>query len=287
MIVVIGATGHIGAELISILSREGVAAIAVTRDERRTQFLPGIQWMTADLAEPASTERVLRGVRDLFLLTPNGEDLADLQIGAIRAARGAGVERIVKLSALGASDHSQSPIGRAHYQAETELLNSGLKWTILRPHVFMQNLLEQAPTIVKEGRIYAASGDGKIPFVDTRDIAAVAAATLTKPGHDGRKYVLTGPEPLSYADVARILSEVVGRPVEYVALSLDEARGRMMQAGAPLSTIEGMIALAAYQRAGGPTALVHDTVERILGRPPRSFAEFAKDHRRIFQGPPQ
>src|SRR5947208_15414729 len=89
VIVVIGATGHIGAELISILSREGVAAIAVTRDERMTPFLPGIQWMTADLAEPASTERVLRGVRELFLLTPHGDHRPVLHIGAMRAARGA------------------------------------------------------------------------------------------------------------------------------------------------------------------------------------------------------
>ncbi len=148
----------------------------------------------------------------------------------------------------------------------------------------MQNLLDQAPSIGREGRIYAASGEGKIPFIDTRDVAAVAAVALTQTGHEDKKYVLTGPEALSYHDVARIVSEVVGRPVEYVAQSPEEARDRMALAGAPSWAIESMLALATYQRAGGPTAVVHDTVDRIIGRPPRSFAEFAKDHASIFQG---
>ena len=284
MILVFGATGHIGGELISILSSEGVPTVAVTRAPGRERVLPGIRWTKADLAEPASIEGLLAGVKTMFLLTGNGPDLAALQITAIRAAAKAGVQYVVKLSALGASDHSKSPIGRAHYEAEQELIASGMRWVILRPHVFMQNLFDQTPSIVREGRIFAASGDGKVPFVDTRDIAAVAAATLTHSGHDGKKYVITGPEALSYFDVARILSGAVGRPITYVALSLEEARERMVRAGEAPWAIEGLLALAAYQRAGGPTAAVHDTVRQVLGRPPRSLAEFAKDHAHMFRG---
>jgi len=114
----------------------------------------------------------------------------------------------------------------------------------------------------------AASGDGRIPFIDTRDIAAVAAVALTRSGHDGQKYILTGPEALSYYDIARILSDVTGRPVEYHD-RFDEGRDRN--------------SLAAHQRAGGKTAIVHDTVRRICGRDPRSFAEFASDHADIFR----
>ena len=226
---------------------------------------------------------LLSGVRTMFLLTGNHSDMARLQITAIDAAARAHVEYVVKLSALGASDHSQLPIGRAHYEAEAALMASGMRWTMLRPHVFMQNLLAQAPAIVREGRIVAASGDGRIPFIDTRDIAAVAAAALTRSGHEGQKYILTGPEALSYYDVARILSDVIGRPVEYRDLSLDQARDRMTRAGAAPSSVEGSLALAAHQRAGGKTAIVHDTVRQILGRAPRSFAEFAKDHAYIFR----
>ena len=223
-------------------------------------------------------------MKAMFLLTGNGPDLAALQASAIHAAAKAGIELVVKLSALGASGHSKSPIGRAHQEAEDALIGSGMRWVILRPHVFMQNLLDQAPAIAREGRIYSASGDGMVPFIDTRDIAAVAAVTLTRSGHEGKRYVLTGPEALSYHDVARIVSEVVGRPIEYRALSLDEARERMTRAGDPQWAIEGLLALAAYQRAGGPTAVVHDSVRAILGRPPGSFAEFAKDHARQLRG---
>jgi uncharacterized protein YbjT (DUF2867 family) len=284
MILVFGATGRIGGELISILSSKGVSTVAVTRAPEQARPLPGIRWAKADLAEPASMEGLLGGVKTMFLLTGNGPDLAALQITAIRAATRSGVEYVVKLSALGASDHSKSPIGRAHYEAEQEMVGSGMRWVILRPHVFMQNLLDQAPTIARAGRIFAAAGDGKVPFVDTRDIAAVAAVTLTHSGHDGKKYVLTGREALSYFDVARILSEAAGRPVTYVPLSLEEARDRMNRAGEAAWAIEGQLALAAYQRAGGPTALVHDAVRQLLGRPPRSLAEFAKDYATAFRG---
>lgn len=283
-ILVFGATGHIGGELISMLSSEGVSAVAVARAPERARPLPGIRWAKGDLADPASLDGLFDGVKTMFLLTGNGPDLATLQLTAIRAAVKSGVEYVVKLSALGASDHSKSPIGRAHYEAEQALIGAGMRWAILRPHAFMQNLLDQAPAIVRDRRIFAASGDGKIPFVDTRDIAAVAAVTLTHSGHDGKKYVLTGPEALSYFDVARILSDVVGRPITYVPLSIEEARERMTRAGDPPWAIDGILALAAYQRAGGPTALVYDTVQEILGRPPRSLAEFVKDHAKTFRG---
>ena len=268
MILVFGATGTIGEELLSILSRDGVPAVAVTRGPAPEQARPGIRWVQADLSAPASIEEVLSGVRSMFLLTGNHPDMARLQITAIDAGARAGVEHVVKLSALGASDHSRLPIGRAHYEAEAALIASGMRWTILRPHVFMQNLLAQAAGIVREGRIVGASGDGRIPFIDTRDIAECAAVALTRSGHDEQKYILTGPEALSYYDIARILTEVIGRPVEYHD-RFDEGRDRNT--------------LAAHQRAGGKTAIVHDTVRRILGRDPRSFAAFARDHADIFR----
>jgi uncharacterized protein YbjT (DUF2867 family) len=152
---------------------------------------------------------------------------------------------VVKLSAFGASPRSNSLIGRLHYQIEKELEESGMAWTMLRPHHFSQNQLSQATNIIKDGVVYSSSGDGKIPFVDTRDIAACAAVALTRPGHDGQKYIPTGLEALSHYDTARILSDVIGRPVEYYD-RFDEGRDRNT--------------LAPHQRAGGKTAIVHDTV---------------------------
>jgi len=284
MILVTGATGHIGSELVRLLSGKGASVRAVTRDPQRAQHLPGVDWVKGDLREAGSLASLFRGADRMFLLTSNSEDMRTLQVNAIRAARAAGVAHVVKGSALGASDHSKSPIGKAHYEVERALQESGIAWTILRPHVFMQNFLDIAPTIVREGRIRAASGDGKIPFVDARDIAAVAAIALTAPGHEGKWYVLTGPEALSYGDVARIIGKAVGRPVEYVAESLEEARERLVRAGAPPWMIESTLALAAYQRAGGPTAEISKTIKEVLGRPPRNLTRFVQDYTSVFRG---
>jgi uncharacterized protein YbjT (DUF2867 family) len=283
MILVTGATGHIGSELVRLLSGKGASVRAVTRDPQRAQNLPGVDWVKGDLREAGSLASLFRGADRMFLLTSNSEDMRALQVNAIRAARAAGVAHVVKGSALGASDHSKSPIGRAHYEAESALQESGMAWTILRPHVFMQNFLEMAPTIAREGEIRAASGEGKIPFIDARDIAAVAAITLTSAGHEGKKYVLTGPEALSYGEVAKMIGSEIGRPVEYVAESLEEARERLLRAGEPPWGIESMLALAAYQRAGGPTAVISEAVRELLGRPPRSFSQFVQEYASAFR----
>src|SRR3989454_7315388 len=284
MIVVTGATGHIGSELVRLLSAKNVSVRALTRDPRRAQPMPGVEWVRGDLADAESLPGLFRGASRMFLLTSNSEDMRDLQVNAIKAARAAGVAHMVKASALGASGHSKSPIGRAHYEVERALQETGIAWTILRPHVFMQNFLDTAPTIAREGRIRAASGDGKIPFIDARDIAAVAAVVLTTLGHEGKRYVLTGPEALSYGDVARIIGKAVGRPVEYVAESLEEARERLVRAGAPPWMIDSALALAAYQRAGGPTAEISRTVQEVVGRPPRTLGQFVQDYASVFRG---
>src|SRR3989475_7775697 len=284
MIVVTGATGHIGNELVRLLAEKNVPVRALTRDPRRARSMRGVDWVRADLADADSLPRLFRGADRMFLLTSNSDDMRALQVNSIVAARAAGVAHVVKGSALGASDHSKSPIGKAHYEVERALQESGIAWTILRPHVFMQNFLDIAPTIAREGRIRSPSGDGRIPFIDTRDIAAVAAVALTAPGHEGKKYVLTGPEALSYGDVARIIGKAVGRPVEYVAESLEEARERLVRAGAPPWMIDSALALAAYQRAGGPTAEISRTVQEVVGRPPRTLARFVQDYASVFRG---
>ncbi|MGH7601534.1 MAG: NmrA family NAD(P)-binding protein, partial [bacterium] len=218
----------------------------------------------------------------LFLLTGNVENATELQHNAIAAARATGVTHVVKLSAFGASSHSNSLIGRWHHQIEKELQESGLAWTMLRPHHFMQNLLAQAENIIKDGVVYSATGEGKIPFIDTRDIAAVAAVTLTQSGHTGKKYVITGSEALSYRQATEILGTAIGKRLRYHDESFDEARARLTQAGQSSWLIESMLALAAYQRAGGPTETITGVVADLTGKPPRTFAEFAHDHAAVF-----
>ena len=173
-------------------SQQGVAARALVRNPQRAQNLPGITWVTGDLAKPETLPTAFKGAKTLFLVSSIGEDTVALQHNAIEAARNAGMTHIVKLSAFGASGHSTAPICLWHYQVEKEMQESGMDWTILRPHHFMQNLLTQTQHVISDGVVHSASGDGKIPYIGARDIATSAAVTLTEPGHHGKKHVITG-----------------------------------------------------------------------------------------------
>ena len=284
MILVTGGTGGVGSELLRLLSKAGIVTRALARHPQRAQALPGITWIAGDLSKPGTLTSAFEGARTLFLLTSYYEDMVELQHNAISAARAAGVTYVVKISAFAASDHSRAPVGRWHYQIEKELQESGLGWTILRPHHFMQNLLAQAEYVRTEGVVYSASGDGKIPYVDGRDVAAVAFATLTQPGHLGKKYVVTGSEAISYRQAAEIIGAAIGKPVRFVDESPDEARARRVREGLPPAVVESALAIAAYQRAGGKTVTITSTVTDLTGRPPRTVGEFVREHADLFRG---
>jgi len=284
-IVVTGGSGTIGSELLRLLSARGVAVRGLSRRPSSGAALPGVEWVAGDLADRDALPGLFAGAERLFLLAGNVADAVRLQKNAIAAAKKAGVLHVVKLSALGASDHSQSVIGLWHWIVERELAASGMAWTFLRPHHFMQNLLDQRRAVAAEGVVRSAAGDGRIPFIDTRDVAAVAAEVLTGAGHGGKIYALTGPEAFSYRDATALLAEAIGRPLVYVAETPDEHRVRRRAAGDPEWSIAAQLAIAAYQRAGGPTEATTATVEEVTGRPPRSFRVFARDHAESFAQP--
>jgi len=284
MILVTGGTGMVGGDIVRLLSQQGVAARALVRNPQKAPKLPGITWVTGDLSKPETLPAALDGADTLFLVSSIGEDTVALQHNGIVAARDAGIKHIVKLSAFGASDHSKAPICLWHYQIEQEMKESGMDWTILRPHHFMQNLLTQTQYIVNDGVVYSASGDGKIPYIDARDIAAVAVVTLTQPGHRGKTYVITGSEALSYREATEIISKTIGKPLRFIDESSDDARARRKREGYPPAIIESAVAIGAYQRAGGKTVTITNVVADLTGRPPRTFPEFARDHVAMFRG---
>ena len=284
MILVTGGTGMVGGEIVRLLSQQGVAARAVVRNPQKAQDLPGITWVTGDMAKPETLPAAFEGAKTVFLVSSIGEDTVALQHNATEAARDAGVERIVKLSAFGATDHSNAPICLWHYEIEQEMQQSGIDWTILRPHHFMQNLLTQTEYIINDGVVYSASGDGKIPYIDARDIAAVAAVTLTNPGHHSKIYVITGSEALSYRQATEIISNTIGKPLRFIDETPAMARARREREGYPPAIIESVLAIGAYQRAGGKTVTITSVVADLTGRPPRTFAEFARDHAAVFRG---
>jgi uncharacterized protein YbjT (DUF2867 family) len=285
LITITGSTGTIGSELVRLLSSAEVAVRAVFRDASKTKSLPGVAWTSADLADDRLLEAAVAGTDRLFLLTDNAPGFAKLQIRIVRAAESLRVAQIVKVSALGASAHSRSWIAREHRLIEDALESTSVPWTILRPHAFMQNWLEEAAETVRtRGTIESPIGNARVPFIDARDVAAVAAEALLNPeAHAGQKHSLTGGEAVRYTDVAKAIASAIGSEVSYRPITMDEARANLESRGLHGDHVNALMAILSYQREGGPTEVVSPAVERILRRPPRTVGEFVRDHAAAFR----
>ncbi len=285
MILIIGATGTVGKEVIRILSPAGITAKAFTRNrERAATLLPhDVHIMQGELDDVASLKTALNDVSRLLLITPSDPQQVSWERNVISAAAESGIRRIVKLSTLGANPDSSSLIARWHGQSEANLKSSGIPYTILRCHNFMQNTLAFAPSIAAEGAFYAPLADAKIAMVDARDIAEVAVKVLTEESHRGRIYRLTGAEAVSYHRVADLLSEAIGREVKYQSITLRTAKENMIEKGFPSWEVEELLNLYVQFRQGGGERVWND-IPDILGKPARSFAQFVKDYAYMFRG---
>lgn len=285
VITITGSTGTIGSELVRLLSKAKMPVRAVMRNFDKIEELSYVSWLKADLGDEELLDNVMAGTQRLFILTGNHPGFGAVQKNLISKAKKYGVQHVVKLSALGATPRTKSPLAKEHYEVEQVLEQSGLPYTILRPHAFMQNWLrEVADTVQKEQKIYAAVGDGRVPYIDARDIAAVAAEALLNPeNHKNKYYVLTGGKAVSYYDLADALSKVTNQEVHYEALSMDAMRKRMEKQGMKKKMINSYLALAAYQKKGGPTERTSDDVENVLGRSPLSISDFARDYKEHFK----
>ncbi len=210
-ILVTGATGTVGRDVVKLLSKKGAAVRAGVRDQAKTRqrFDDDIALATFDFENESSFAAALDGVEKVFLLPPLLPNQVELTNAFVDAAKHAGVRRIVKLSAIGVDGEIQFTVGKWHAANEQHIRESGLAFTFLRPNSFMQNFITYFPP--RDGAIYLPWGNGTASFVDTRNIASVAAEVLTSDGHEEKIYILTGPAALGIAEVARILSEAVGR----------------------------------------------------------------------------
>jgi uncharacterized protein YbjT (DUF2867 family) len=286
MILVTGGTGTTGKEIIAELQNLGAAGVrALVRDTAKASFIRGAGFETVegDFDRPETLDAALAGVERALLLTPPSPKTFEFQRDFIDSAKRAGVRRVVKFSAFGADASAPEGFGKWHGQAEDYLKQSGLAWTMLRPNFFMQNLLGQARQIAAEGRIYQPVGDASASFIDVRDIAAVAARTLVEEGHEGEAYVLTGPEALSYADVAAKLSEATGREVSYVPISPEQFRQGALAAGLP-EWLVGALERLNEIFAAGYAAEVTDHVRSVGRKEPITFDQFARDYAQAFEG---
>lgn len=233
MILVTGATGKVGSAAVRELRGRGVPVRALVRDPDRARPLAqlGAEPAVGDLTEPATLDAAMAGIDTLVLIGPGGPP--ELELAAVAAAVRAGVGHVVKLTSQASPD---SPVARQRWHAEIErgLAASGLAHTLLRSNAFMQNLLMVAAGIASTGRFASAAGAGRIGMVDARDVGAVVAEVAADPArHAGRTYRLTGPELVSYRDVAGVLSDVLGRPVTFRARSRSEDETEMVRPGSP------------------------------------------------------
>ncbi|MFL6337177.1 MAG: SDR family oxidoreductase [Pyrinomonadaceae bacterium] len=286
MILITGATGTTGRDIVGELHRLGAKGVrALVRDPARADFIreAGFEAVAGDFEQPETLGSALEGVERALLLTPPSMQTFEQQRAFIEAAARAGVRHVVKFSALGADAGAPEGFGKWHGQGEELLKASGLAWTILRPNFFMQNLLGQAKQIASDGVIAQAAGDGRASFIDTRDIAAVAARTLTEEGHEGRTYTLTGPEALSYTDVAAKLSEATGREIKYISVAPAQFREMVLALGFPEWFVAALERLNEVFTSG-EAAVLTDDVRRIGRKEPNTFERFARDYADAFKG---
>jgi uncharacterized protein YbjT (DUF2867 family) len=285
MILVTGATGKTGREVVRGLLAAGEPVRAFVRDVDRARATlgPGIDLRRGDLDDPASVAAALADVEKVFLASPPDPRQVEQQGRAVELAQAAGVRHIVKLSALGAAQDSPVSFGRWHRRTELQIQESGIAYTHLRPHFFMQNTLAYGASIAADGCIYAPMKNGRISLVDCSDAAGVAVAALTQPGHEGKIYDITGPEALSFTEIAGTIGEVIGREVRYVEVPPVEAEKQMIAAGYPNWLADAMNALFRLF-ADGHGSTVTSSVADATGRPARNYATFVRQHADWFRG---
>lgn len=275
-ILIIGATGNIGEQIILNLHRQGESPIAAVRrlKEAQQQLGGDIEYRHFNFTVPAGFPKVLEGIDRLFFIAPN-MDLLPLVQALLQAAREAGVQQIVYSSGRTTGDVEGKPL----HQFEKTVQASGIPYTILRPGWFMQNFVSWlGQWIPTEGKIYLPAGDSKTAFIDVRDIGAVAARVLTEDSHNGRIYGLTSDEALDHHQVAALIGDAIGKKVNYEPLEPEAFINLMVKKGWSEEAARYTESLFQYVRRGKEAEPSPD-VEFVLGRKPIRFAQFVKDYR--------
>jgi uncharacterized protein YbjT (DUF2867 family) len=283
-ILVTGASGHVGSELVGELLERGCSVRAMTRRPEALRADARVEVVRGDFAEPASLEAALAGIDRVFSMSAQpifGAPTPTHDQALADACRRAGVRQIVKLSALGGGGSDpNSPVVRWVRAAEATVTESGAEWTLLRPGRFMTNTLGWAQMIRRGGEVSTPMAYRPAASIDPADVARVAAVALTSEGHASKAYDLSGPETLTPVQELEILSEVLGRPLRLVALDVEAARAGMLRYGMPAFVVDAILAESHSDHG----SQVLPTVFELTGRPPRRFADWARARRDAFSG---
>jgi uncharacterized protein YbjT (DUF2867 family) len=288
MILVIGGRSKIGSALIDELLARGERVRALVRSAENADAFPGAEAITGDLADPESLRSAMAGAEKAFLLCGPTEQEVQLNRNAIDAAKESGVELLVRSSILGSDPDSRTVFVRDHGACDRYLEESGVAHAVVRPNLFLQNVPETTiPAIDADGNFYVNAADARISMVDTRDVGAAAAVLITEPGHEGRAYDITGPEALSYGDVAAKLSAVAGRKISYVDVPDEAVHDALVGFGLGEWLAGALVDLYRdYKRSGaeGYASQVTTSLQDLTGNSPRSLDALLEESRDALMG---
>jgi len=286
MYAVVGATGNSGRAVVKELEGLGEKPVCVVRNADKAKEVLGAsaKIAVAELDDRAGIAKALAGAKRVFIVTGHNPSSAAQQINVIDAAKAAGAEYVVKVSGGRAvtGPNVESVNGRAHYQIEEHLKSCGLQWCILSPGLFMQNMLGQAANI-KQGKIVQPwPTDVAVALIDVRDTGALGARVLRDPGkHAGKVYSFTG-ATTNYGDFANVIAEVLGKPIAYTALTLEQAEQGMKARGMPDWLVAHALAMARAGAGGAFSKENTQPIRDIVGRAPITTRQFVQDHRSAF-----
>ncbi len=282
MILLTGVTGKTGGETAKQLLKKGARLRALVRSAEKAADLKaaGVELVVGDIGDADVVKRALAGVDKAMLILPNGRTQQAHEIQFTDLAKAAGVKHLVKMSSMEAVAHAKTPIPKAHWAVEEYIRASGIPWTMVKPNFFMQNLLSSANGIKTQQKFSLPMGEGTTGMADVRDIGAVGAEVLTGNGHAGKSYEITGPEVLTFHQVAERFSAVLGVKIEYVPMPMDQFRERVKNILEPwhldaVSQLFGEIAEIGLDHTT-------NTFRQLIGREPISVRQFVQDHLALF-----
>ena len=281
MIAVTGATGNIGSHVVRELVRRKVKVRALSRDPSKLRT-DGHEAMKADLLDAASLDAAFAGAEKVFLMA-GARDLPRAAANAAGAAKRAGVRHVVMVSSGTILMRPEPTIGRWHREAEEAIDASGLAWTFLRPDNFASNSLRWAGMIRAQSAVFAPAGGASAP-IDPRDIGDVAVAALTSPGHEGKKYVLTGPARMTAAEQVEAIAAALEKAVRFVAVPVEGARAGMLKSGMDEEMASAILELVTAGGArNGSEERLTSAVRDVAGHEARAYSEWVRDNVHAFR----
>ena len=284
MILLTGATGKTGSATAKALNERGIKFRALIRNEEKREDIESLggEVIIGSIENKEAVDQSMVDVETALILLPNSENQLSLEKQLVDSAKQAGANRVVKMSSIEATPDATSPIPRLHLESEEYIKQSGLNWTMVKPNFYMQNLLASAATIKDQGKIFLPMGEGKTGMIDTTDVGKVLAKVLSEDGHESMNHEITGPEILSFFEVAEIFTQGLGKQVDYIDVPLAAYKETLGQFLTNQWHLDAVIDLFKGIADGGIEEKT-DTYSNLMGESPKSLSQFVSENSFIFK----